>query len=98
MTLRRLACSVLLLLLSAMTASAVSADEEAWKALQEGRALLMLRHALAPGTGDPENFALDDCSTQRNLNDRGASRPAPGRIALETWYWRGQGLYQPMVS
>ncbi|WP_413774401.1 histidine phosphatase family protein [Marinobacter sp. AN1] len=71
MTLRRLACSVLLLLLSAMTASAVSADEEAWKALQEGRALLMLRHALAPGTGDPENFALDDCSTQRNLNDRG---------------------------
>ncbi|MEP1214517.1 MAG: histidine phosphatase family protein [Marinobacter sp.] len=31
----------------------------------------MLRHALAPGTGDPGNFKVDDCSTQRNLNDTG---------------------------
>lgn len=35
-----------------------------------GRAL-MLRHALAPGTGDPPGFRLDDCATQRNLDDRG---------------------------
>jgi broad specificity phosphatase PhoE len=31
----------------------------------------MLRHALAPGTGDPADFELYDCSTQRNLNDTG---------------------------
>nr|WP_225314465.1 histidine phosphatase family protein [Marinobacter halotolerans] len=31
----------------------------------------MMRHALAPGTGDPANFELGDCSTQRNLNDAG---------------------------
>ena len=29
--------------------------------------VLLLRHTLAPGVGDPENFKLNDCSTQRNL-------------------------------
>jgi len=33
--------------------------------------VLLLRHALAPGVGDPANFRVDDCSTQRNLNDQG---------------------------
>ncbi|MDL0430487.1 histidine phosphatase family protein [Marinobacter sp. TBZ242] len=50
---------------------AQAGESEAWEALREGRAVLMLRHALAPGTGDPDNFKIDDCSTQRNLNDRG---------------------------
>ncbi len=31
----------------------------------------MMRHALAPGFGDPDNFVVDDCTTQRNLSDRG---------------------------
>lgn len=43
----------------------------ALQALREGDAVLMMRHALAPGTGDPSNFRLDDCSTQRNLNETG---------------------------
>ncbi len=30
-----------------------------------------MRHSLAPGVGDPENFSLNDCSTQRNLSDIG---------------------------
>ena len=33
--------------------------------------VLLIRHALAPGVGDPENFNVNDCSTQRNLNDEG---------------------------
>jgi phosphohistidine phosphatase SixA len=33
--------------------------------------VLVMRHALAPGVGDPENFKVGDCSTQRNLNDEG---------------------------
>lgn len=33
--------------------------------------VLLLRHAYAPGVGDPENFRLNDCSTQRNLSDQG---------------------------
>lgn len=36
--------------------------------------LLMLRHANAPGTGDPENFRLGDCSTQRNLDQAGRAQ------------------------
>ena len=33
--------------------------------------ILFVRHALAPGFGDPQNFDLNECSTQRNLNGKG---------------------------
>ena len=33
--------------------------------------IVFMRHALAPGFGDPENFLLSDCSTQRNLSNIG---------------------------
>lgn len=33
--------------------------------------VVLLRHALAPGTGDPANFQLGDCATQRNLSEAG---------------------------
>lgn len=47
-------------------------DEAAlWDALRTGKAFAIMRHALAPGTGDPANFAVEDCATQRNLNDVG---------------------------
>lgn len=36
--------------------------------------VLLMRHALAPGVGDPENFAVNDCSTQRNLSDEGRAQ------------------------
>ena len=36
-----------------------------------GGNVLFLRHALAPGFGDPDRFNVDDCTTQRNLNDAG---------------------------
>ena len=38
------------------------------------RTHLIMRHALAPGVGDPSNFDLRDCSTQRNLDDRGRAQ------------------------
>ena len=41
------------------------------KELKDGEKLIFIRHAYAPGNGDPNNFNLDDCSTQRNLNDDG---------------------------
>ena len=34
-------------------------------------AVLLMRHATAPGTGDPENMRLGSCDTQRNLSDAG---------------------------
>lgn len=48
------------------------ADELAsWALLQEQGAIVLFRHASAPGIGDPDGFKLGDCSTQRNLDDRG---------------------------
>lgn len=38
--------------------------------------LLMLRHATAPGNGDPPGFRLDDCATQRNLDTEGRRQAA----------------------
>ncbi|MCM2562444.1 histidine phosphatase family protein [Lutimaribacter sp. EGI FJ00015] len=42
-----------------------------WAALERPGAIALMRHALAPGTGDPDRFELEDCSTQRNLDARG---------------------------
>jgi phosphohistidine phosphatase SixA len=38
--------------------------------------VLLLRHAIAPGVGDPDNFRLRDCSTQRNLDGAGRQQAA----------------------
>ena len=40
-------------------------------ALKTRGTVIMFRHALAPGFGDPSNFRVDDCGTQRNLDARG---------------------------
>jgi phosphohistidine phosphatase SixA len=42
--------------------------------MKDGGHILMIRHALAPGTGDPANFRIGDCTTQRNLDDRGRNQ------------------------
>jgi phosphohistidine phosphatase SixA len=41
--------------------------------LQPG-SVVLIRHALAPGVGDPAAFALNDCKTQRNLSDEGRTQ------------------------
>jgi len=46
-------------------------ETEILQNLKNGGNLIFIRHAYAPGGGDPENFEINDCSTQRNLNDRG---------------------------
>lgn len=48
--------------------------EKLWSLLQQADGtgyVILLRHALAPGVGDPPNFQLNDCSTQRNLSQEG---------------------------
>ena len=39
--------------------------------LKQGGKLIFIRHAYAPGGGDPINFDISKCNTQRNLNDLG---------------------------
>ncbi len=51
-------------------ARAAENDPITWQALRSG-AVILFRHATAPGIGDPQNFKLGDCSTQRNLDRTG---------------------------
>ncbi len=47
------------------------ATEAGWALLREGGQIVLLVNANAPGHGDPANFDIDNCRTQRNLSDRG---------------------------
>lgn len=51
--------------------TSASEDETLWTKLREGTAFAIMRHAIAPGTGDPDSFDIEDCSTQRNLSNSG---------------------------
>ena len=42
--------------------------------LSEPGMVAIVRHALAPGIGDPAAFSLDDCASQRNLDARGRAQ------------------------
>ena len=39
--------------------------------LKEGKKIIFIRHAIAPGNGDPDDFDINDCETQRNLSKKG---------------------------
>lgn len=59
----------------ALTCHAVPAAQQfPLERLNEGGFVIMLRHALAPGVGDPENFRVGDCTTQRNLSEQGRAQ------------------------
>lgn len=52
-----------------------AADErDLWAGLRRGSQVVLLRHALAAGTGDPASFTLGDCTTQRNLSEEGRAQ------------------------
>lgn len=66
----------ILLCLFCLLVSAIPmrADPALWAAISSGEAVAMMRHAIAPGTGDPADFAIGNCSTQRNLDERGRAQ------------------------
>lgn len=77
----------------ALCMGAAQAEQaDAWEALRTGRAVLLLRHATAPGLGDPPGFVLEDCATQRNLNEA-------GRAEARRWgeLLRDQGIDSPRL-
>jgi len=75
-----LSLSLFAAIICAIGGGALAAETVPLAELAKPGRVLMLRHANAPGTGDPPNFKLDDCSTQRNLDQSGrAQAQALGR-------------------
>ena len=68
----RVAVAILASLMAFVTMTPAAADTRSWSDLRDGKGVVVLmRHAIAPGTGDPANFDLRDCRTQRNLSAEG---------------------------
>ena len=65
--------SLLAAILAIASAGAVRADGSAWAALKGG-GVVLFRHAIAPGGGDPPGMQLGDCATQRNLDEAGRAQ------------------------
>ncbi len=57
--------------LAVLLALPAHATEAGWALLRNGGQTVLLNHANAPGSGEPANFDLENCRTQRNLSDRG---------------------------
>lgn len=76
------------------SATASASEDAAWAALRIG-GIALFRHANAPGGGDPAGFRLNDCTTQRNLDDAG--RRQAKRIG-EAFRARGVSVGQVLTS
>jgi phosphohistidine phosphatase SixA len=61
-------------------------------ALKKSDHVLLMRHALAPGVGDPAGYTLQDCKTQRNLDATG--RAQAQKIGL---WLKAQGVREALV-
>ena len=58
----------------------IKLDSAIIKGLTSGEYVILLRHALAPGFGDPNSFDVSDCSSQRNLSEQGRRQASKQRI------------------
>jgi len=61
----------LIIFISLTTSIKADLNKNLVNQLEDGEKLIFIRHAYAPGSGDPDNFNLNDCSTQRNLSEEG---------------------------
>ena len=65
---------VIFILIFSLFLFEAQANEANWKIAKEGNKIILIRHALAPGGGDPMGFEINDCKTQRNLNQVGITQ------------------------
>ena len=83
--------SFFILFLTACAASNASAARLG-EILAKPDRILLMRHADAPGIGDPPEHVIGDCTTQRNLGERGLKQ------AVEIGEWlRGQGVKRAQI-
>ena len=62
---------LLIIFITLTTSIKADLNQNLMKQLVDGEKLIFIRHAYAPGSGDPNNFNLNDCLTQRNLSEEG---------------------------
>src|SRR2546426_5824496 len=62
------------LLMCMSLASSAEASDAIWEALRAPGTVVIVRHSYAPGGFDPPDSKLDDCTTQRNLDDNGRAQ------------------------
>ena len=75
-----------------MTGSFQVSASELSEALKKSDSVLLMRHALAPGIGDPAGYKLQDCKSQRNLDATGRAQ------AQKTGQWlKAQGVGNALV-
>ena len=68
---KRLLGVLVFILISSLFIKTAYANEKIVNLLKDGGKVVFIRHAYAPGIGDPYNFDIKNCSTQRNLNNDG---------------------------
>lgn len=82
----------MLVCLSLLVAGAQPASAGLLEDLTDGQHVLMMRHADAPGVGDPAGYKLDQCATQRNLGEVGRQQ------SVLTGRWlSSQGVTNPKI-
>ena len=75
-----------------MTGSFQASASELSESLKKSDSVLLMRHALAPGIGDPAGYKLQDCKSQRNLDATGRAQ------AQKTGQWmKAQGVGSALV-
>ena len=62
---------IIFLLISFNTFLTANSNDDLQRVLNEGGKLIFIRHGHAPGSGDPDNFDISNCASQRNLNKAG---------------------------
>ena len=62
---------IIFLLISFNTFLTANSNDDFQRVLNEGGKLIFIRHGHAPGSGDPDNFDISNCASQRNLNKAG---------------------------
>jgi phosphohistidine phosphatase SixA len=70
---------------------------EAIESMQKGGMVVIIRHAYAPGAGDPADVKWEDCSTQRNIKSEGKRQAAEmGKFLIAHNIVVGKALSSPM--
>ena len=65
---------ILIFFISLNISLQVNSNDYLIKSLKESNKFIFIRHSIAPGFGDPKNFDIFDCSSQRNLSFKGINQ------------------------